>query len=75
MVDERAERAKRVAEKARDLAVELGADHVIVSVGYEDGAHHSTWRGGGLAIRGLLEVSIEVLRAAFGAKTPPPEGK
>lgn len=57
--------AKEIAEEVVERAVKRGATQVIVIVGFDDGVHHTHWRGTGLAIRGLLEIGAETIRRIF----------
>lgn len=43
--------AKEIADEAVERAHKRGATHVVVIVGFDDGVHHTGWRGVG-TIRG-----------------------
>ena len=63
---EAGERAKAIALAARKLALEMGAESVIVMVGLPDRDTHSayfvTTSGRCLQVRGLLETGGDALR-------------
>lgn len=66
---EAAEKAKKIALAARALALEMGAESVIIMVGLDDRETHSayfvTTSGRCLQVRGLLETGVVDLREDF----------
>jgi hypothetical protein len=55
---------KRLAKELSVMAIVSGADAVVVAVGMGSGIHYVSWSGGGLAVRGLVELGIESVRHA-----------